>query len=307
MGLSRMNYLGVFEGGGGFSLAAEKMGWNHLGFCEWNPFCQRVLKYYWPHVKIHGDIRTTDFKEYANRVDVFTGGFPCQPVSTAGEQKGKDDERYLFPEMLRAIREVKPRWIVAENVSGLIKPKFRELFEEICTSLEYEGYEVFPIVIPASAVGAPHERYRVWIVAHSNSIPRQDKRSVKTGREESASKGERNKRERFWNDTERNGETKNATDTFSIGQSKSGKLFEPISTETLKNWEASWSTDDGGWPTQSPICSGHDGFSGKLDGITLREWREETGKLSGNAVVYELALQIFKAIEQYELWNTKNF
>lgn len=115
-----MNHLGLFEGIGGFSLAARWAGWHTVAWCEINPFGQQVLKYHFPNAKGHDDITKTDFTIYRGTVDIITGGFPCQPYSTAGKRLGKDDERHLWPQMLRAIREVQPRWVVGENVSGLV-------------------------------------------------------------------------------------------------------------------------------------------------------------------------------------------
>lgn len=164
-----MKHFGLFEGIGGFSLAGRWMGWETVGWCEWNEFCQKILRYHFPKAEGFGDITKTDFTKYANTIDILTGGFPCQPFSVSGEQQGDADIRFLYPEMLRAIREIKPRWVVAENVRGITSPKFATIFQEICSSLEAEGYETLPpILIPASSVGADHERYRVWIIAYSN-------------------------------------------------------------------------------------------------------------------------------------------
>ena len=109
-----MNHIGLFEGIGGFSLAGRWMGWETLAWCEWNPFGQKVLKYHFPKATGHGDITKTDFTIYRGKCDILTGGFPCQPYSVAGKRKGKEDERHLWPEMLRAIREISPRWVVGE-------------------------------------------------------------------------------------------------------------------------------------------------------------------------------------------------
>ena len=111
-----MKHIGLFEGIGGFSLAARWAGWETIAWCEWNEFGQRVLRHHFPEAIGHGDITKTDFTPYADTIDILTGGFPCQPYSLAGKRKGKDDERHLWPEMLRAIREIRPRWVVGENV-----------------------------------------------------------------------------------------------------------------------------------------------------------------------------------------------
>jgi len=161
-----MTHLGLFEGIGGFSLAARWMGWETLAWCEWNEFGQKVLRYHFPDAEGFGDITKTDFTKYANRIDVLTGGFPCQPYSLAGKRKGKDDERHLWPEMLRAIREVQPRWVVGENVSGLVNWERGMVLKEIKADLESEGFEIFATtIIPACAKNAPHRRDRLWIVA----------------------------------------------------------------------------------------------------------------------------------------------
>ena len=164
-----MNHGSLFSGIGGFDLAAEWMGWNNLFHCEWNPFGQKVLKYYWPQAESFNDITQTDFKKYANRISILTGGFPCQPYSSAGKRKGKDDERHLWPQMLRAIREIRPRWVVGENVLGLVNWSGGLVFHEVQADLEAQGYEVQPFLLPAAAVNAPHRRDRIFFVAYSNS------------------------------------------------------------------------------------------------------------------------------------------
>jgi DNA (cytosine-5)-methyltransferase 1 len=161
----QMTHGSLFSGIGGFDLAAEWMGWENKFHCEWNPFGQRVLKHYWPNSESFTDITKTDFKKYANEIDILSGGFPCQPYSSAGKRLGKDDERHLWPEMLRAIREISPRFVVGENVRGLTTWNGGMVFEEVCAELESYGYQVAPVIIPACAVGAPHRRERVWFVA----------------------------------------------------------------------------------------------------------------------------------------------
>lgn len=160
-----MTHGSLFSGIGGFDLAAEWMGWENKFHCEWNPFGQQVLKHYWPEAELFTDITKSDFTKYANRIDVLTGGFPCQPYSTAGKRLGKEDERHLWPEMLRAIREIQPRWVVGENVRGLISWNGGMVFDEVQADLEDEGYEVLPFLLPACAVNAPHRRDRIWFVA----------------------------------------------------------------------------------------------------------------------------------------------
>jgi DNA (cytosine-5)-methyltransferase 1 len=165
-----MTHGSLFSGIGGFDLAAEWMGWQNVFHCEWNAFGQRILKYYWPNAISYNDITKTDFTIHRGRIDILTGGFPCQPYSMAGKRLGNADNRHLWPEMLRVIREVRPTWIVGENVLGLVNWSDGLVFHEVQTDLEAEGYEVQPYVLPAAAVGAPHRRDRVWFVAHAKDI-----------------------------------------------------------------------------------------------------------------------------------------
>nr|WP_243406405.1 DNA (cytosine-5-)-methyltransferase [Siphonobacter curvatus] len=144
------------------------MGWENLFHCEINPFCTQILKYYWPNAVHYSDIKQTDFTPWRGRVDVLSGGFPCQPFSSAGKRKGTADDRYLWPEMLRAIREIEPTWIVGENVRGLVTWNDGMVFEQVCADLEAEGYEVQAFVIPAAGVNAPHRRERVWFIAYAD-------------------------------------------------------------------------------------------------------------------------------------------
>ena len=156
--------LDLFSGIGGFSLAASWTGGiETVTFCEIEPYCQKVLKKHWPDVPIYPDIKQLRGEDIGP-VDIVCGGFPCQPFSVAGKQRGKEDDRYLWPEMFRVIRETRPSWVVGENVIGLINMELEQCFLD----LEGEGYEVQSFIIPACGVEAPHQRYRVWIVAHSN-------------------------------------------------------------------------------------------------------------------------------------------
>ena len=190
-----MNHASLFSGIGGAEVAASMMGWQNLFHCEIQEFPRKVLQYWFPNSESYEDITKTDFHQWQGKVDVLTGGFPCQPFSLAGRRKGADDNRYLWPQMLRAIRQIHPTWVVGENVAGIKTMvescqvtkmgRTDDLFEEnyiyreesrftldkICADLEAEGYSVQPIVIPACAIGAPHRRDRVWIVAH-RSDPR---------------------------------------------------------------------------------------------------------------------------------------
>ena len=194
-----MTHASVFSGIGGPEVAATMLGWENLFHCEINPFGRKVLDYWYPNSKSYEDITRTDFTEWRGRVDVLTGGFPCQPFSYAGRRRGAEDDRYLWPSMYRAIDEIQPTWVVAENVAGILtmveqgevskvagsaslfdafddlrgRYELRETFtlQRICTDLESHGYAVQPVLVPACAVGAPHRRDRVFIVARRCDAP----------------------------------------------------------------------------------------------------------------------------------------
>jgi DNA (cytosine-5)-methyltransferase 1 len=131
-----MRHGSLFSGIGGFDLASEWMGWENVFHCEWNEFGQKVLKYYWPKAITYNDITKTDFSIHRGTIDILTGGFPCQPYSTAGKRLGKEDERHLWPEMLRAIREIQPSFVVGENVRGLTNWNGGLVFDEVQADLE---------------------------------------------------------------------------------------------------------------------------------------------------------------------------
>jgi len=160
-----MRLLDLFSGIGGFSYAAEKLigGYETVAFCEMDEFCQKVLKKHWPQVPIFDDVRTIDAARLGD-IDICTFGFPCQPVSQAGLQKAESDDRWLWDEIIRILQASKPKWIIAENVKGLVSVEDGLLIEKCISDLEAEGYEVQPIIIPACAKNAPHRRDRVWII-----------------------------------------------------------------------------------------------------------------------------------------------
>lgn len=165
-----MRILDLFSGIGGFSLGLESVGMETVAFCEQNNFCQKVLAQHWPTLPIHSDITELNGYEYRGTVELVCGGFPCQPFSVAGKQLGAEDDRALWPEMLRVIREVAPRWVIGENVSGIIPMEL----DKVLSDLEGEGYTCWTFVLPACAVDAHHRRDRVWVVAHSNSNSQSD-------------------------------------------------------------------------------------------------------------------------------------
>src|SRR5690348_4981426 len=297
-----MTHGSLFSGIGGFDLAAEWMGWKNVFHCEINPFCQKVLKYHFPNAVSYEDIKKTDFTKWKNRIDIISGGFPCQPYSVAGKRKGKDDDRHLWPEMLRAIREIQPSWVVGENVYGLVNWSEGLVFHEVQTDLETEGYEVFPYVLPACSANAPHRRDRVWFIAYSDSNTK-----MVQGRNGNCN----NKK---WNSTKKIQEWQNEfigikqsireNATYTEKQSSRGELQQRQGKGKFGRFiSENRCIGFDNFPTQSPICGGDDGFPAELDGITFPKWRAESIKAYGNAIVPQVVYQIFKAIEQFELIN----
>ena len=173
----KLRHLDLFSGIGGFALGLESTGgFETVGFCDNEPFAQKVLKKHWPNVPCYEDVRDVGVDTVGYRgVDIITGGFPCQPYSVAGKQD-PNDNRQLWPEMFRIIKEIRPTYVIGENVRNLISIREGVVFEQVCTDLEGEGYEVQTFVLPASAVNAPHQRYRCWIVAYSRCINERSKK-----------------------------------------------------------------------------------------------------------------------------------
>ncbi len=291
-----MRHGSLFSGIGGFELAAEWMGWENVFHCENNPIPRRVLQYYWPKAKSYEDIKETDFSVWRGRVDIITGGFPCQPFSTAGERRGTEDDRYLWPEMCRAIREARPRWVVAENVHGIITWDEGLVVKTIISEMEAEGYEVGLYVLPAAGVEAPHGRDRTFFIATDPKL-----HGLRTDAGAFGLEHERGGDARSF--TPPPGERRTFADShveglqerIQIGGRRIGKTQEQIRRRQLARAysENRW----GEFPTVSPFSNGDDGVSGRLDGISFSAWRRETIKAAGNAVVPQLVYQIFKTIE----------
>ncbi len=164
----KLKLLDLFSGIGGFSLGLESTGYfETIGFVEKDEFCQKVLKKNFNNIPIESEVRNVKGDRY--KADIITGGFPCQPFSVAGKRRGTEDDRYLWDQTIRVIRECKPRWFIGENVEGIINISEGKVLQQIQKDLEEEGFEVQCLVIPASGIGAWHQRKRVWIIAHSNS------------------------------------------------------------------------------------------------------------------------------------------
>lgn len=293
-----MRHGSLFTGIGGFDLAAQWAGWqNHLQV-ELDPWCRRILEKNFPYVPHrHADIHDFDPAPYAGAIDILSGGFPCQPYSQAGKRKGTDDPRHLWPEMLRVIRTIQPRWVVGENVRGLANWSRGLVFEQVCLDLESAGYQVQPFILPAASVNAPHERQRIWFVAHRSGEqmgisgqPRQHGcvefavADAESGYEWGCSgKQEGGQAQQPGNGTEpdttsnANGERCEKRYASCIA-SRQGR----ISRGVLAQW------DD--WPNQSPVCGMDDGIPHRVDRI----------RGLGNAIVPQLAWRIFDAINQYE-------
>ena len=316
-----MKHASLFSGIGGFDLAAEWMGWENIFHCEIAEFPRKILKYHFPNSICYEDIKKTDFTKHRGEIDIISGGFPCQPYSNAGKRKGKDDDRHLWPEMLRVIREIQPRFVVGENVAGLLSWNNGMVFHEIITDLENEGYETQAFLIPACATNAPHRRDRIWFIAHTDGTEQGNDIGENIGQEGEIWRG---KEVNVFGELCGNG---NATDTDNGSGSRNTvqtrgtefkELHEPPSNfmhtnNTIKPWEYIGQKRKGqfdgpdsririnnfeNFPTQSPICGGDDGIPTELDGITFPKWRNESIKGYGNAVVPQVVYQIFKAIEQ---------
>ena len=362
----KLTHGSLFSGIGGFDYAARMMGWRNAFHCEINGFCSRILKYHFPDARHYEDITRTDFTEWRGRIDVLSGGFPCQPFSLAGRRKGAEDDRYLWPHMLRAIHEIRPAWVVGENVAGILtmvqpgtevkvgseaslfgegdaqRTSLRQeyVIETVCRDLEREGYSVQPFVIPACAVGAPHRRDRVWIVArlaadstsHGDS-GRPEQIRTEDGRQEAGLYAEpfehgciqsglasdsdinrqRNRENQQVSIPEREGTSDigvgckdgSAADTERIGRQEgnhdNGESEEAQQAERGEQQPCGTDCPQDRWrgfPTQSPVRGRDNGFPGDLDGITLSKWRSESIKAYGNAVVPQVAYEIFRAIEK---------
>lgn len=312
-----MNHASLFSGIGGFDLAAKEVGWNNVFQCEIDPFCQSVLKYYFPKTVLYEDIKRTDFTSWKGKIDVLTGGFPCQPFSVAGQRKGADDDRYLWPEMLRVIRETRPRWVIGENVAGItnmVQPgsetdvetksdqdeeNYKETILEqeyiintICDDIEREVYSVQPIIIPACGVGAPHRRDRVWFIAHSNGS-----RGLQFGERRDIRDKEQYDQDKEPERHEQPSRFGGSGEAYVISDSDNERLSTIGITDRVSSAER-WKD----FPTQPPVCRGNDGLPFNVDNLTIPygKWRKESIKTYGNAIVPQIAMKIFEIINKIE-------
>jgi len=252
-------HIDLFSGIGGFALAANAAGFRTSVFCEQDDYCTKVLKRHWPNVPIIPDVKEFDGGRWKG-ADLLTGGFPCQPFSQAGQQRGEQDDRALWKEMFRVIKEARPRFVLAENVAGLINMAL----DDVLSQLEGEGYSCGTVVLPACAVNAPHRRDRVWIMAHAASA-------------EFHNKGQREK--------QRDG-TIGSGEDVAHANSERGRGGE---------CEREYATD-AGEPSGSPELRNWDAESlvGRVaHGIPHRTHRL---KALGNAIVPQVAYEILKLI-----------
>ena len=328
-----LKVLDLFSGIGGFSLGLESTGnFKTIGFVEKDKFCQKVLKKNFKNIPIIKDIRDVKGSEF--KADVITGGFPCQSISIAGKQKGKDDDRFLFPEMLRVIKEVKPRWIIGENVSNLINISNGTILKEIIEGLEAENFEVQCFSISASSQGAWHKRERIWIVANSNNrlsvgenqeiqtrrntidngsssnVPNSDSKMRR--RRGTELKSGTNKIWEFYTEKEKQSEqnfrskTIGCDDIFREKQNlqySNNQRCEKFNIST-KPKESNFSNrkydsttkNKTWWQTQSAICGVPNGVSYELD-----KNRANRVKALGNSIVPQIAREIGKAIIAAEM------
>ena len=335
----KITHYDLFAGIGGFSLALDTIFYDseikHI-FCEWEAFPTAILRKHWPDGTYYGDIadlvadtniRRRDTQSLprtissskednnnaiASNITIVTGGFPCQPFSHAGRRQGTADNRYLWPQMFAVIRNVRPDWVIAENVRGLVTWNDGMVLETVCADLESKGYEVQPLVIPAVAIGAPHRRDRVWIVAHAN----RGEQRAGLGRLQEAHGEipERDDHAEPCNAGTVNGFTSNSVNHGQGGEERGG-VATPYSVpqehreEDSAAREFERTTCDGydhrPWETdwrEVALATCHDrmddGLPRWMDGVTISasRHRKERLKACGNAIVPQVAMEIFSAI-----------
>lgn len=293
---NKLKVLDLFSGIGGFSLGLHSTGkFDTIKFVEIDKFCQKVLQKNFPNVPIEEDIRDVKGQEF--EADVIVGGFPCQPFSVAGKQKGTNDNRYLWPEMFRLIKEIKPEFVIGENVQGLVNLQDGMVLRQVQNELESESFEVQCFIIPASGIGAWHQRNRVWIVAHSKHngyLAAESKCNEKKNRDEkkngenintswkfigASADGKTNKGHERSNGYGNNEDVWHSKSTRrkSSSDRQGQKKFWRTSTPRVQRQET-W------WETESKLCGIPHGLSTRLD-----RSRSERIKSLGNAIVPQMA------------------
>lgn len=282
----KLKLLDLFSGIGGFSLGLESTGFfETIGFVEKDKFCQKVLKKHWNNINIEEDIRNVKGERYA--ADIITGGFPCQPFSVAGKRKSTADDRYLWDEMLRVIREVKPRWVIGENVEGIVNINEGMVLRQVLTDLEKEGFQSQCIIIPASGIGAWHQRKRIWIVAnsHNNGSYRSQRNATKQ------SSNEQKDRLSFRDDQD-------VSNSNVKGLERYRDEYELREVKQEKNfiWSSNDGTKESWWQIKSELCGVPNGVSYELD-----KDRSNRIKALGNSIVPQIARQIGLSIMEAEL------
>jgi DNA (cytosine-5)-methyltransferase 1 len=309
----KLKTLDLFSGIGGFSLGLESTGFfETIGFVEKDKFCQKVLKKHWSNINIEEDIRNVKGEKYA--AEVITGGFPCQPFSVAGKRKSTADDRYLWDEMLRIIRETKPRWVIGENVEGIVNINEGMVLRQVLNDLENEGFKSQCIIIPASGIGAWHQRKRIWIIAcnvsNSNSNRNSSKEQRSNGKENSFSQEHRQKFSTSWefigtntNDvsnsecilphgcssTTRNSNTKQSGLECNESGNRNKVWCETERCSEQIGSRKTW------WQIESELCGVPNGVSYELD-----KDRSNRIKSLGNSIVPQIARQIGLAIMEAE-------
>jgi DNA (cytosine-5)-methyltransferase 1 len=279
----KLKLLDLFSGIGGFSLGLESTGFfETIGFVEKDKFCQKVLKKHWKNINIEEDIRNVKGEKYA--ADIITGGFPCQPFSVAGKRKSTADDRYLWDEMLRLIREVKPRWVIGENVEGIVNINEGMVLRQVLNDLENEGFQSQCIIIPASGIGAWHQRKRIWIVSYSNN----NGSYRSQGNATKQSSNEQKDRLSFRDDKD----VSNSNTGFSVRENEEIQTGRNAFNSIYKSGKRQW------WEIESELRGIPDGLSTKL-----YEDRSNRIRALGNSIVPQIARQIGLSIMEAELGN----
>jgi DNA (cytosine-5)-methyltransferase 1 len=304
--LIMLKVLDLFSGIGGFSLGLESTGnFKTIAFCEKDEFCQKVLQKNFKNIPIEGDIRNVKGEKY--KADVVTGGFPCQPFSVAGKRKGTDDDRYLWDETIRVVRECKPKWFIGENVEGLINIQEGMVLRQVQTDLEKEGFEVQCLIIPASGIGAWHQRKRIWIIGCnvSNSNSRMRRRWGTIGEsganeiwgfyssEKKQSSNDIRSKTIGCNDIL--GEEQNLQYTDNQRCKESNISSESKKSEFNNREYDSTTENKTWWQTQSELCGIPHGVS-----TTMDKDRANRVKSLGNSIVPQIARELGKAIIEAE-------